>query len=105
MFDHFFTNFKHSRLFFLCVYCIVILNNTLYFISYKMTTTTATITTGLPKNKTGLFAGDTLREVKSIRNQSHTKGMLSAQHHQNASTNLLLASSEQSHHQFQQRRL
>lgn len=31
---------------------------------------TATTTTGLPKNKTGIFAGDTLQEVKSIRNQT-----------------------------------
>lgn len=67
------------------MYSIVILNNSLDFISYKMTATTIT---ALPKNKTGIFAGDTLQEAKSIRNQP-------TQHRHPGSGNLLLISNEQ----------
>ncbi len=45
-------------------------NNSLDFISYKMTTTTTAL---LPRNKTGLYAGDTLQEVKVPR--SHGSGI------------------------------
>lgn len=37
-----------------------------------MTATTATTTLSLPRNKTGLFAADTLQEVKSTRSQPTT---------------------------------
>jgi hypothetical protein len=49
------------------------------------------MTTPLPKNQTGLFAGDTLQEVKLIRTQPST---LSA-YRQADSVNSLLASTEQ----------
>lgn len=53
----------------------------------------------------GLFAADTIHEVKPTRNQSITVPPLSPQFRHNTSTNLLLASSEQNHHQLQQYRL
>ncbi len=70
------------------MYSIVIHNNSLDFISYKMTTTT---TTALPKNKTGLFAGDTLQEVKLIRPQSSSVPV----HRQTGTATLLSSSIEQ----------
>ncbi|CAF0925039.1 unnamed protein product [Rotaria sordida] len=73
-----------------------------------MTTTTTnksdTRFPGLPKNKTGLFAADTIHEVKSTRNHLITVPALSPQFRNNASTSVLLASSEQNHHQLQQYR-
>ncbi|CAF0748708.1 unnamed protein product [Didymodactylos carnosus] len=51
----------------------------------------------LPKNKTGLFAGDTLQEAKLARNNHVTIPPLTPQYRQN-SFHLLLASAEQNHH-------
>jgi hypothetical protein len=89
-----------------------------------MTTTTIATKTdttrflGLPKNKTGfffffffesfknlyigLFAADTIHEVKPTRHHLITVPALSPQFRTNGSTNVLLASSEQNHHQLQQ---
>jgi len=53
---------------------------------------TATTITGLPKNKTGIFAGDTLKEVKPTRNQLNIISTLSSQHRPATSINLLLTS-------------
>ena len=86
-----------------------------------MTATTDARLVGLPKNITGiffsfknnqiskiyiigLFAADTLQEVKPTRNQSNTIPTLSPQFRNNGSANLLLASSEQNHHKLQQLR-
>jgi hypothetical protein len=52
----------------------------------------------------GLFAADTINEVIPTRNISVTVPPLSPQHRHNTSTSLLLASSEQNHHQLQQYR-
>ncbi|CAF1269892.1 unnamed protein product [Rotaria sordida] len=64
-----------------------------------MTATRATTTISLPKNKTGLFAGDTIQEVKSIKNQPI---IVSRQSHHTTSTNQLSISSEQKHSKIQQ---
>ncbi|CAF2356874.1 unnamed protein product [Rotaria sp. Silwood2] len=73
-----------------------------------MTTTTTnksdTRFLGLPKNKTGLFAADTIHEVKSTRNHLINVPALSPQFRNNASTSVLFASAEQNHHQLQQYR-
>ena len=50
----------------------------------------------------GLFAADTLRDVKPNRQHLNNVPTLSPQYRANNSTNFLLASSEQNHHQIQQ---
>jgi hypothetical protein len=52
-----------------------------------MTTTIATTTIGLPKNKTGLFAADTLQEVKPAKNPPVTVPTLSSHHRHVGSSN------------------
>ncbi|CAM4745105.1 unnamed protein product [Rotaria magnacalcarata] len=71
------------------------------------TTTTNKLDTrflGLPKNRTGLFAADTIHEVKSNRNPYINVPLLSPQFRHNTSANVLLASAEQNLHQLQQYR-
>lgn len=76
---------------------------------------------GLPKNRTGLFknnplqtnicfssglfAADTIHEVKPTRNHLVNVPALSPQFRQNGTVNVLLASAEQNRHQLQQYRL
>lgn len=50
----------------------------------------------------GLFAADTIHEVKSTKNPFINVPLLSPQFRHNASVSVLLASSEQNHHQLQQ---
>jgi hypothetical protein len=57
---------------------------------------TATTITSVPKNKTGLFAGDTLQEAKPTRNQSNIGPGSSSQSRHTGPVNLLLTPSEQS---------
>ncbi|CAF2603833.1 unnamed protein product [Rotaria sp. Silwood2] len=64
-----------------------------------MTATTTTTTVSLPKNTTGLFAGDTIKEVKSIRNQPI---IISRQSRHTSSTNQLSITSEQKKSKIQQ---
>jgi len=56
---------------------------------------TATTIQALPKNKTGIFAGDTLQEVKPTRNQLNIVSKLSSQHRPGGSINLLLTAIDQ----------
>ena len=64
---------------------------------------TATTIAGIPRNKTGLFAADTLQEAKSIRNQSNAPSTSSNPSPHTASSKLLLLSSEQNDCQRQYR--
>ncbi|CAF3568724.1 unnamed protein product [Rotaria sp. Silwood1] len=57
-----------------------------------MTATTTTTIVNLPKNKTGLFAGDTIQEVKSLKSQPI---IMSRQSRHTNSTNQLSIPSEQ----------
>lgn len=57
---------------------------------------TAATAIGLPKNKTGLFAGNTLQEIHPARNQSNIIPALPPQNRPGAPANLLLTSGEQS---------
>jgi hypothetical protein len=66
-----------------------------------MTATTTTTTIGLPKNKTGLFAADTLQEVKAIRTQPIAVPILPTQYRHSGSANLsehTRSSKNESHH-------
>lgn len=56
-----------------------------------MTTTTTTVTTAtnLPKNQTGVYAGNSLQEIKPIRTQINGIPIASLQHRSAGSGNLL----------------
>jgi hypothetical protein len=56
---------------------------------------TGTTITNLPKNKTRIFAGDTLQQAKSTRNEPNIVAVISPRHRSNSSINLLLTSIEQ----------
>lgn len=66
---------------------IVQYNNSLDFISYKMTATT---TTALPKNQTGVYAGNSLEEIKPVRAQINGIPISSLQQRSGASVKHLM---------------
>lgn len=51
---------------------------------------TATTTTALPKNITGVFAGNSLKEIKPTRNQTNVVLPLALQYRQAGSANVLM---------------
>lgn len=65
-----------------------------------MTATTATPIVSLAKNKTGVFAGDTLHETKSVKTQTIISSRQS--HNSNNSNNLLIVASDQTRTKIQQ---